>query len=115
MLEALEVTALTLPVTDLVLDEFQRCRLAEIRHREDRREDRLQSDEVALLGQQVHLQKSVIGLSLDLDQIGDLGGGIDLRKVDTLGGLACPCSESVRAALKRIVDHILDSLMLLKN
>ena len=49
MLEALEVAALTLPVADLILDIFERRRLAKIRDREDRREHGLQSDIIAAL------------------------------------------------------------------
>ena len=95
MLEALEVAALTLPVADLVLDILERGGLTEIRDREDRREYGLQADVVTLLRNQVHLEKAVVGLTLDLDEIRDLGGCIDLRKINTLGCLACAASESV--------------------
>ena len=39
MLEAFEVAALTLPVTDLVFDILQGCRFAKIRNRKDRLKD----------------------------------------------------------------------------
>ena len=76
--EALEVSALALPVADLVLDKFERRCLAKIRNRKDRLKYRLQPDVVALLRDQVHLQKAVVRLALYLDQIWDLRGRVDL-------------------------------------
>jgi len=95
VLEALEVAALTLPVADLILDIFERRRFAKIRNREDRRKHRLKADVIALLRDEVHLQKPVIGFALDLDQIRDLRRRIDLGKIHTLRRLACAPSESV--------------------
>ena len=88
VLEALEVAAFTLPVTDLILDVLERRCLAKIRYGKDRGKDRLQPDIIPLLGDQVHLQEPVIRFTLNLDQIWDLCGRVDLRKVHTLGRLA---------------------------
>ena len=70
--ETFQVSALTLQVSDLVFDVLERRSLAKIRYRKDRCKDRLQTDIVALLGDKVHLQKTVIRFALDLDQIWDL-------------------------------------------
>jgi hypothetical protein len=59
-----------------------------------------------LLRNEVHLQKAIVRFALDLDQIWDLSRRIDLRKINPLGRLASSLSESIRAALKRIIDHI---------
>lgn len=78
MLEAFEVTALTLPVADLILNVLKRRGLAEIRDREDRGKYRLETDVIALFRDQIHLQESVVRFTLDLDQIRDLGCRVDL-------------------------------------
>jgi hypothetical protein len=72
------------PVADRVLDELQRGVLAEIRDREDRLEDGLQTDVVTLGRQGVHLQEPIVGLLLDLDQVGNRNRGPNLGKVDAL-------------------------------
>ena len=48
VLEAFEIAAFALPITDLVLDIFERSRLAKVRHRKDRRKHSLQADVIAL-------------------------------------------------------------------
>lgn len=60
VLKALQVSALTLPVTDLIFDEFEGSRLAKIRNRENRFEHRLKADGLTFLRNEVHLKKSVI-------------------------------------------------------
>ena len=60
MLEALELAALALPVTDGELHEVERAGLPEIRKRENAREHRLQPGVLALLREEVHLQESVV-------------------------------------------------------
>ena len=81
VLEALELAALALPVADRVLDELERAGSAEVREREDAREDRLQAGLLALLRQQVHLQETLVGLALDVDQVRQRHEGADLREV----------------------------------
>lgn len=78
MLEPFKISAFALPIADLILDVFERCRFAEIRYRKDRREHRLQADEIALFRNKVHLKEPVIGFTLDLDQVRDLRGRVDL-------------------------------------
>src|SRR5687767_8313357 len=99
MLEALEVAALTLPVTDLILDIFEHCGFAKVRDGKDGRKHRLQTDTVSFLRDEIHLQETVVRLALHLDQIRDLRRCIDLGEIDPFGRAACPFTESVRAAL----------------
>jgi len=97
VLEALEVAAFALPVADLVLNKFQRCCLTKVGNRKDRSKYRLQAGLVALFGDQVHLKKAVIRLSLDLNKIWDLCGSVDLGKIHALGRLARSPSQAVIA------------------
>ncbi len=71
VVETFEAAALTLPVADLILDEVERRGLAKIRDRKDRLKHSLQSGVLALFRQQIHLQKAVVRLALNLDQIRD--------------------------------------------
>jgi hypothetical protein len=81
VLEALELAALALPVADRVLHEVERAGLAEVRERKDAGEDRLQALVGPLLGQQVHLQKALVGPPLDVDQVGDRQRRLDTGEV----------------------------------
>ena len=72
VMETLEVSALTLPVANGVVNEFKLGYVAEVRNREHGLEDGLKSAVVALAGQLVHLQKAVIGALLHFDQIWNL-------------------------------------------
>src|SRR5688572_19638183 len=69
MLEAFELSALAFPVADGVADEVERAGFPEIAEGENAREDALKTGVLALLGEEVHLQEAVVGLSLDVDQI----------------------------------------------
>ena len=84
VVQADEPAALALPVPDRVLDELERRVLAEVADREDRLEDRLQPRILALRGEQVHLQEALVGLPLNLDEVRNGDGGLDLRKVFAL-------------------------------
>src|ERR1039458_1001959 len=88
VVQAFEVAALALPVADGIVHELEIADAAEIRDGEDRVENGLQADVLALIGQQVHLQEPLVRLFLHLDQIGDRDGGLDFRKIDSLGGSA---------------------------
>jgi hypothetical protein len=79
-----QASALALPVADRVLDELERRVLAEVADRKDRLEDRLQPRVLALRGQAVHLQEPLVGLLLNLDQVGDRNGRLDLAEIDAL-------------------------------
>src|SRR5690606_368723 len=76
--EAFEITALTLPVSDLVFDKFERGGFAKIRNRKDRRKDRLKSDAAAFLRDQIHLQEPLVGFALHLDKVRDARRRVDL-------------------------------------
>src|SRR5262249_37372970 len=84
VVQALQLAALALPVADRILDELERRVLAEVADREDRLEDRLQTRILALARQTVHLQETLVGFFLDLDQVRDRNGRLDLREVDAL-------------------------------
>ena len=84
VVQPLQLAALALPVADGVLDELERRVLAEIADRKDRLEHRLQPGVFALGRQAVHLQKTLVGLLLNLDQVRNRNRGLDLRKVDPL-------------------------------
>src|SRR6185436_19940469 len=84
VLEARQTPALALPVADGVLDELERRVLAEVADREDALEHRLQADVLALPRQAVHLEEPLVGLLLNLNQIRDRNGGLDLGKINAL-------------------------------
>ena len=84
VLEALEPAALALPVADRVLDELQLAGAAEVREREDAREHRLEPRLVPLLGEQVHLQETLVRPALDVDQVRKIHERADLREVLSL-------------------------------
>ena len=81
VVQAGQLAALALPVADRILDELERRVLAEVADREDRLEDRLQPRILALGRQAVHLQEPLVRLPLNLDQVRDGNGGLDLRKI----------------------------------
>ncbi len=79
-----QLAALAFPVADRVLDELERRVLSEVADREDRLEHRLQTRILALARQTVHLQEAFVGFFLDLDQVRDRNGRLDLREIDAL-------------------------------
>ena len=81
VMQTLQVAALALPVADGVVDELQLRDVAEIGDREHRLKHGLQTGIVALAGQQVHLQEAFVGLLLNLDQVRNLDGGWNFRKI----------------------------------
>src|SRR6201999_2720362 len=68
VMQPLEVAALTLPVPDGVVDKLKLAQAAEIRNRKYALEHTLEAGVVALTGQQIHLQKALIRLLLNLNQ-----------------------------------------------
>src|SRR5262249_46653794 len=84
VVQPLQLAALALPVADRVLDELERRVLAEVADREHRLEDRLETRVLALARQTVHLQETLVGFLLELDQVRNRYGGLDFRKVDAL-------------------------------
>ncbi len=84
VMQAFQVAALALPVADRVVHELKLRHLAEILDRKHRREHGLQSAVIALARQEVHLQKTLIGLHLDFDQVWNLNRALDFREIETL-------------------------------
>ena len=58
-------------------------------------EDRLQTGVLALFRQQIHLQKAVVRFALNLDQIRDLHGRLDLGEIYTLRRLTRTSSQAM--------------------
>ena len=56
-MQTFQVAALALPVADGIINELKRADAAKVRDRKHRHEYGLQTDVLALVGQQVHLQK----------------------------------------------------------
>src|SRR5579871_3457526 len=83
-MQALEVAALALPVADRVVHEIQLREPAEILNRKHRREYRLQAAVLALGREQIHLQKPLIGVLLNLDQVRNLDRAADFGKIQPL-------------------------------
>ena len=83
MVQTLQVAALALPVADRVVNEVQLGQAAEIGDRKDAGEHRLQARVVAFLGQHIHLQKALVALLLDFNQIRDRNGCLDFREINT--------------------------------
>ena len=86
VVQPFQVAALAFPVADRIIDELQIADAAEIGNRKYRIENRLQADVLALIGQQVHLQKPLVRFLLHLDQIRNRNRGLDLGKINSLGG-----------------------------
>src|SRR5215208_6404310 len=82
VVETLQTSAFALPVADGIIDKCEFAQAAEIRNREHRLENALQTGIVALIGQQIHLQEALVRLLLHLDQIRDGYRGLDLRKIN---------------------------------
>src|SRR5204862_264070 len=108
MLEALQRSALALPVPDGELDEVERAGLPEVREREDAGEDRLQARVFTLLGEEVHLQEAVVRLALDVDQIrhrsvhADGSFGAKTRPPPGVKSAGAASSKSVCPALNEV-------------
>ena len=84
MVQPLQVAALALPVADGIVHEFELRHFAEIPDRKHAGEHRLKAAVLALARQQIHLQKALIGLLLDLNQVGDLNRSLDFCKIQSL-------------------------------
>src|SRR5438046_8106684 len=88
VMQPLQVAALAFPVADRIIHKFQIADAAKIRDGKYRVEYGLQADVLALVGQQVHLQKPLIGIPLYFDQVRDRYGGLNFGKINSLGGSA---------------------------
>ena len=94
VVQPFQVAALALPVADRIIDEFQLADAAEIGDREDGSENRLQTDVVALVRQQIHLQKPLVRILLDFDQIRDRNRSLDLGEINPLRSASRMCEIS---------------------
>ncbi len=83
VVEPLEVAALALPVADGVVDELELADVAEVGDGEDGGEDRLEAVVLALLRKLVHLEEALVAAALNLDEVGNLNGCGNLRKIKT--------------------------------
>jgi hypothetical protein len=84
MMEAFQVSAFALPVSDGVADELESRHATEIRDRENGVEHRLQTGVFALLRKHVHLEEPFVGILLYLDQIRNLNRCPNLGEVCSL-------------------------------
>ena len=78
VMQPFQVAALALPVADREVNEVQLRDAAEVGDRKNRHKHRLQARVVALVGQLVHLQKTLVGAALHFNQVGNLGCGGNL-------------------------------------
>ena len=78
VMETFEVSALAFPVSDGIADELECGDSAKIRDWEDGIKNRLKPGVFALLRQHVHLEKTLVGILLYLDKIGNLDRCPDL-------------------------------------
>src|SRR5580700_4711809 len=83
VMEAAQVSALALPVTNRVIHEIQLRQPAKILNRKHGGEHRLQAGIFAFAGQQIHLQEALIRLLLHVNQVGNLDGSLDFCEVQT--------------------------------
>src|SRR5438093_6504668 len=88
VVQAFQVAALAFPVADGVIHELELAHAAKIGNRKNGIEYSLQARVVPFIGKKIHLQKALVRTLLHLDQIRDRDGGLDLRKVNSLGGCA---------------------------
>ena len=85
-MQALQISALALPVADRVADEFE-CRYApEIRYRKDGIEYGLKSGIFTFLRKHVHLKEPLVGILLYLDEIWNLDRCTNFGKIRSLSG-----------------------------
>src|SRR5438067_180639 len=86
MVQPLEVAALALPIANGIIHEFQIADAAEVRNRENGTKDCLQPNVFSFIGQQVHLKEPLVRLPLHLNEVRNRYGGLDFRKIHSLGG-----------------------------
>src|SRR5438270_5255461 len=86
VVQSLQTAALALPVTDGIVDERQFAEAPEVGYREYRFENALKPWVIALVRQKIHLQKALVGLLLDLDQVRDRDRSLNLRKINSFAG-----------------------------
>src|SRR5437016_7983926 len=86
MVQSLEVAAFAFPVADRVVHKLEIAHAAKIGDWEDGLEHSLQPDVLPLVGQKVHLQKPLVRVFLNFNQVRNRDRGLDLGKINALGG-----------------------------
>jgi hypothetical protein len=86
VVQAFETAALTLPVSDRIVDEGELAQAPEIRNRKDRFENTLKTDIIALIRKQFHLKEPFVRFLLNLNKVRNWDRCFDFRKVDSLAG-----------------------------
>src|SRR5207302_1721920 len=84
VMQPLQVAALALPVSDGVVHKFKLRHFAEVADRKHAGEHGLKAAVVALARQQIHLQKALIRLHLDFNQVGNLNRALNFCEIQTL-------------------------------
>src|ERR1700761_3403158 len=82
VMKSLQVAALALPVADREVHEVELRDIAEVGDGKDRSKHRLEPVVLTLGGQLIHLQEALVAAALHFNQIRNLDGGWDLRKVE---------------------------------
>jgi hypothetical protein len=102
VVETLEAAALAFPIADRIVDEIQLRDAAKIRNRKNGIEDGLQSRVLPFRGKQIHLQKSLVGSPLNLNEIRDLYDCRYFGEIDALADSAIAAVKHSRCSLPEI-------------
>src|SRR5436853_285186 len=90
MVKPAQVAALAFPVPDGIVDKIQLRHAPKIVDGENRIKHRLQPAVLAFRGEEIHLQKALVGPPLDFDEVGNLDDSRYFREVDALTHSAVP-------------------------
>ena len=91
VIKPLELSAFALPVTDRVLDKLELRGLPKIGYRKHGSEHRLETGVLALSRKKVHLEKAIVRLTLNLDEVRYSDSRFDSRKIVPLSAHAVTC------------------------
>ena len=83
VMEPFQMAALALPVTDREVHKIKLRDVAEIGNWKHGGENGLKAAIVAFVGELIHLQKTLVGAALHLNQVGNLDGGGNLGKIES--------------------------------
>src|SRR5262249_39129251 len=86
VVQPFQVSALALPVADGIVHKRQLGNIAKISDGKNGLKNRLQTAVVTLTRQLVHLQKTIIRTLLHFNQVRDLEGRRNFRKIETIAG-----------------------------
>jgi len=88
MVKPFELSALALPISDRVLNEFQLRGFAKVGNRKHGPEDCLEPGVLAFRRKQIHLEEAVVRLTLDFNQVRNSDRCFDSRKIVPLSACA---------------------------